>query len=173
MTPFILLIGLGTHAIFEGLALGLTKDMKDLVLFVAAILMHKGAAGMSLGISMAKTFPDNAGFVTWMILLFAIFTPLGVVLGMILSDGSDMTELIFACLAGGSFLYISLSEVIVEEFSISSNRFIKLFFFLFGIACIASLVLLDEPEPNEHCCGTFLDPPEECVFTNKTTGVFK
>lgn len=152
MTPFILLIGLGTHAIFEGLALGLTKDMKDVILFTAAICMHKGAAGMSLGISMAKTFPEDETFVTWMILLFAIFTPLGVVLGMILSNGSDMTELLFACLAGGSFLYISMSEVIVEEFAISSNRFIKLFFFMLGIACIASLVLLDTPEADEHCC---------------------
>lgn len=173
MTPFILLIGLGTHAIFEGLALGLTNEMKDLVLFVAAILMHKGAAGMSLGISMAKTFPENESFVTLMILLFAVFTPIGVILGMILSDGSDMTELIFACLAGGSFLYISMSEVIVEEFAISSNRFIKLFFFLLGIACIASLVLLEEPEADEHCCERWTDPDfEKCVF-NKATQFIK
>ena len=152
MTPFILLFGLGTHSIFEGLALGLTNEMEDLVLFVAAILMHKGAAGMSLGISMTKTFPDNGSFAALMIMLFAVFTPLGVVIGMIVSDGSDITELIFACLAGGTFLYISLSEVIIEEFSISTNRFTKLFFFLFGIACIASLVLLEEPEADEHCC---------------------
>ena len=163
MTPFVLLIGLGTHAIFEGLALGLTGDMKDLLLFVAAILMHKGAAGMSLGISMAKTFPEDERFVSIMVILFAIFTPLGVILGMVLSDGSEMTELVFACLAGGSFLYISMSEVIVEEFSISSNRFTKLFFFMLGIACIASLVLLEEPEPDGHRCICFSeDPPEDC-----------
>jgi len=164
MTPFILLFGLGTHAIFEGLALGLTKELKDVILFTAAICMHKGAAGMSLGVSMAKTFPDEEGFVTKMILLFAIFTPIGVILGMLLSDGSDITELLFACLAGGSFLYISMSEVIVEEFAISSNRFIKLFFFMFGIACIASLVLLDTPEVDKHCCGTFAEPPIDCVW---------
>jgi zinc transporter ZupT len=27
MTPFILMIGLGAHAIFEGIAVGLSKDM--------------------------------------------------------------------------------------------------------------------------------------------------
>lgn len=53
MTPFILLIGLGTHSIFEGLALGLTKNLRDLFMFVVAVCLHKGAAGMSLGISMA------------------------------------------------------------------------------------------------------------------------
>ena len=164
MTPFVLLIGLGTHALFEGIALGLTKDLKDVVLFTAAILMHKGAAGMSLGISMAKTFPDNERFVITMILLFAIFTPIGVILGMILENGSDMIELIFGCLAGGTFLYISISEVIVEEFAISSNRFVKLLFFMLGIGCIASLVLLEAPETDTHCCEHFRDENVECVW---------
>jgi len=26
MTPFVLLVGLGTHAIFEGIALGISRD---------------------------------------------------------------------------------------------------------------------------------------------------
>ena len=30
-TPFVLLIGLGTHALFEGLALGMTSDYNSLV----------------------------------------------------------------------------------------------------------------------------------------------
>jgi len=84
MTPFVLLIGLSVHSIFEGLALGLTHNLKDLLMFVAAIFLHKGAAGMSLGISMAKTFPDNPRFVIKMIALFGVFTPIGVILGMIL-----------------------------------------------------------------------------------------
>lgn len=145
MTPFILLIGLGTHAIFEGLALGMCDTYKDLLMFVAAILMHKGAAGMSLGISMAKTFPDEPNFVVGMICLFGIFTPVGVTLGIILNTGSDMVELIFASMAAGTFLYIACSEVIVEEFSISQYRFLKLFFFFCGIGIIASLKLLDGP----------------------------
>jgi zinc transporter ZupT len=57
MTPFVLLIGLGTHAIFEGLALGMSSDYDSTFIFAAAIFLHKGAAGMSLGISMSKTFP--------------------------------------------------------------------------------------------------------------------
>lgn len=59
MTPFVLLIGLGTHAMFEGLALGISGDSNEVLLFATAIVMHKGAAGMALGISMAKTFPDE------------------------------------------------------------------------------------------------------------------
>ena len=118
MTPFVLLIGLGAHAIFEGLALGLKDDMAEVEVLCLAIILHKGAAGMSLGISMAKVFPDRQGFVIMLLAIFATFTPLGVVLGMILAEGSELTEIIFSSLAAGSFLYISCSEVIVEEFAI-------------------------------------------------------
>jgi solute carrier family 39 (zinc transporter), member 1/2/3 len=91
-----------------------------------------------------------------MICLFAIFTPLGVGLGMALkSTNSDMLELICACLAGGTFVYIACSEVIVEEFSMSRHRFLKLLFFVVGICIIASLVFLGDAE--ESC---FV--PDEC-----------
>lgn len=56
MTPFILMIGLGIHSLFEGLSLGLGKDAKSTFVMAVAIFLHKGAAGMSLGISMQKTF---------------------------------------------------------------------------------------------------------------------
>lgn len=117
--------------------------MDKVEIFALAIILHKGAAGMSLGISMGRTFPDEKKFVLFMISLFAIFTPLGVILGMILGGGNEMVEIVCSSLAAGSFLYISCSEVIVEEFSISSNRFVKLFFFIIGIGIITSLLFLE------------------------------
>lgn len=59
MTPFVLMIALSVHSIFEGLALGLQKDMNNVISMLVAILVHKGAASSSLGISLVKTFPDN------------------------------------------------------------------------------------------------------------------
>lgn len=143
MTPFVLLIGLGTHSVFEGLALGLQNDLEKVAIFALAIVVHKGAAGMSLGISMAKTFPTEKSFVAWMIVLFGMFTPIGVILGMIVSDSSDMAEIVCSCLAAGTFMYIACSEVIVEEFSAAEARFLKLGFFLLGIAIISSLHFLE------------------------------
>ena len=51
------MIGLGIHSIFEGLAVGINDEMSNLYVFSLAIILHKGAAGMSLGISLSKTFP--------------------------------------------------------------------------------------------------------------------
>jgi len=117
--------------------------MDKTFLFIVAIFMHKGAAGMSLGISMTKAFPDRNKFVISLMALFSIFTPIGIVIGWSLDNGSDITELIFNCLAGGTFLYISCSEVIIEEFSLPNLKLVKLFFFIVGIALIASLKFID------------------------------
>ena len=59
MTPFVLLVGLGLHSIFEGIALGLKEEAKDATIFAVAILLHKGAAAFSLGISYVRNFPAN------------------------------------------------------------------------------------------------------------------
>jgi len=84
-----------------------------------------------------------------MILLFSIFTPLGVLIGMALKEiDSDMLELVCACLAGGSFVYIACSEVIVEEFSMSRYRFVKLLFFVIGLCIIGSLVFIGDADPS-------------------------
>jgi zinc transporter 1/2/3 len=143
-TPFVLMIGLGTHAVFEGLALGIVGTEEKAFIFALAIALHKGAEGISLGISMQKTFPDDKRFVTYMLILFALFSPIGVGIGMLLEDTNEMIEIIFSSLAAGTFMYISMSEVIVEEFSDPKHKITKLFFFITGIVLITCLGFLEE-----------------------------
>jgi len=52
------MVALSVHSFFEGLALGLCKTFGNTMGIFIAILVHKGIAGMSLGISLIKTFPD-------------------------------------------------------------------------------------------------------------------
>ena len=54
-----------------------------------------------------------------------------------------MSEIVFGCLAAGTFLYIACSEVIIEEFSMPDQKYLKLFVFLIGIGIISSLKALD------------------------------
>ena len=143
MTPFILMLALSVHSVFEGLALGMGKDMTSTLDMVIAICIHKGAAGTSLGISLVKTFPDNFRLCRLLILIFALATPLGVGIGMAVVNAGDIYDIIFSSLAAGSFLYIACSEVIIEEFSIPGNRYWKLLAFLLGAAIITLLWFLD------------------------------
>lgn len=143
MTPFVLMIALSVHSIFEGLALGLATTEAACMNMVIAILVHKGAAGSSLGISLIKTFPDNFRLCRQCVFIFAIATPLGVVLGMILANAGEVYDVIFSSLAAGTFVYIAASEVIVEEFSVPGHRYWKLLAFLIGGAMITCLYFIE------------------------------
>ena len=142
-TPFVLMIALSVHAVFEGLALGLSPDYSATLNIVIAILIHKGAAASSLGISLVKTFPDDFTLVRWLVFCFAIATPLGVTLGMILSDSSVLVQVVFTSFAAGSFVYIACSEVIINEFSVPGNRGWKLLAFMMGAALITCLFFIE------------------------------
>ena len=143
MTPFILMIALSVHSVFEGLALGLSKVESEVMNMVIAILAHKGAAGLSLGISLIKTFPDDHALCRWLVFTFSIATPIGVLLGMVLANAGDIYEIVFSSLAAGTFVYIGCSEVVVEEFSVPGYRMIKFIFFLIGAAFIICLWFLE------------------------------
>ena len=143
MTPYVLMIGLGAHSLFEGIAVGMGHTVNEVALLVLAIVMHKGAAGMSLGTSMAKAFPDRDNHVVLLLFFFSIFTPLGVLIGWAVGDDSPLTEMVFTCLAAGTFLYIACSEVIIEEFSSPKNKWIKLVFYLIGMGIIASIKFIE------------------------------
>jgi len=51
ISPFVLIIGLGVHSLFEGIAVGLSSDFQKAAFISLAIVMHKGAAAMALGIA--------------------------------------------------------------------------------------------------------------------------
>jgi zinc transporter ZupT len=107
-----------------------------------SILIHKFAESMSISIAMQKS-----GFeyrrIFYFILLFSLATPLGTTMGILLNDAPKLVNIIFTSLAGGSFIYVSCSELIVEEFSLPGNRWLKLLAFIVGAVFIGLLLLLE------------------------------
>ena len=125
ITSLVLLVALGTHSVFEGIALGLTQNLSAVLNIMIALIIHKMAASMSLGISIQKNLGDTPqGKKKGMILmvLFALATPIGILIGILLQETNEIVEIIFSSLAAGSFVYIAASEVIVEEFSVPGAR---------------------------------------------------
>lgn len=142
----VLLTALSMHALFEGIALGLTKETSATINIMLALILHKPAAALSLGVSITKNFVEKNEEKKGIFLLtvFAAATPIGVMLGMALQHSSDIVEVVFNSMAGGTFLYIAASEVIVEEFSMPDrNKWLQYLAFLAGIALITSLWFME------------------------------
>ena len=133
------MLALSVHSFFEGLACGVEMNLTQVINICVAIVVHKCAAGTSLGVALVKTFPDDFTLVRWLVFTFAIATPLGVLIGMILAQQGEIYSIIFSSFAGGTFLYIAATEMITEEFSVSGDRWIKLFAFLVGATIITCL----------------------------------
>ena len=109
---------------------------------VLAIGIHKGAAASALGISLVKTFPNDFSLVRKLIFLFSMATPLGIVIGILASNAGVIIDVIFSSLAAGTFIYIGCTEIVVQEFSIPGDRFIKLLVFLLGALIITALAFI-------------------------------
>jgi zinc transporter ZupT len=142
MTPYILLVALSIHGLFEGSALGVQTELKDTLFLCIAILAHKWAESFALGMSFYKSNTEIGTYVR-MIILFAIFTPLGITIGMILSGTGPLIQGIFLAVSSGTFLYVSASEVIVEEFAITRYRYQKYFLYLCGGILVGLLSYLE------------------------------
>jgi zinc transporter 1/2/3 len=143
----VLVCAMSMHSIFEGIALGLTSDFTSTINLVIAIIMHKPAEAITLGVSINKNFvmkhEEKMGIL--LLTIYSSATPLGVIIGMALKHSSLMVEVVFNALAAGTFIYIAASEVIVEEFSDSDrHKWCQFFTYLLGIALITSLWLIEQ-----------------------------
>ena len=141
-----LLVALSTHAIFEGIALGLTKERTGTINIMMALLIHKSPEAISLGVSLSKNFKTKEEIrrAIFLLVAFAFAAPIGVGIGMGLSEANDMIEIIFSSFAGGTFIYIAASEVIVEEFAVGGKyRWLKMLSFLIGATLITLMWLLE------------------------------
>lgn len=141
-TPFMLMIALSMHALFEGIAFGLMNNLPNAVNLMLSILIHKFAEAMSISIALQKSFGEFRQLLKF-IILFAFATPVGTSLGLILNDAPKLVNIVFVSLAGGTFIYVSCSELTVEEFSMPGNRWFKLIAFILGAVLIGCLLFLD------------------------------
>ena len=144
ITPYILLLALGFHGFFEGMALGIQGEVRNTLFLALAIAAHKWAASLTLGISIIKAQISLKQLVI-MILIFGLIGPFGIAFGMILkATANEIVEGIFLAISVGTFLYIACTEVLVEEFENSENKYLKFLAFMVGGIFTAGLSLIEE-----------------------------
>ena len=145
LTPYVLLLALSLHGIFEGIALGVMNNNNECIILFIAIIAHKWAESFALGISFYNAKIQNKIFIE-MLAIFTIFTPLGILIGMYFSKSGLLIEGIMLSISSGTFVYVSTSEVIVEEFSSKGSKHLKYIFYLMG-GFLTVLLNILEPAP--------------------------
>ncbi|CAD8161037.1 unnamed protein product [Paramecium octaurelia] len=143
ITPYLLQLAVGIHAIFEGLAIGIESNLSRCIGIALAVFCHKWAEGLTLGLAFKKA-KINHSKAKKLIFLQALMNPLGISIGWILSSNKLIIVSIFYAISAGTFLYISTIEVIVEEFNVARYKLFKFLAFLIAIGFISSIWLLEQ-----------------------------
>jgi zinc transporter 1/2/3 len=143
--PYVLLVVLSVHSIITGIALGTEGRISQASVILLAVLAHKGTASFSLGISLFRANVP-CGRIYRMIALFALMTPLGILLGvgcMHLMDGwmERAFEAGFDALAAGTFLYVALLDIVDDEFSRRHHLALKFGLVILGLAVMAVVAI--------------------------------
>jgi len=158
LAGYVLMVALSLHGASEGMALGLQDLMKEVVPLAIAIVAHKWAEALALGIAFASSKMDTHQAMT-LVVVFAASTPAGIAIGMALN--ALLSPLAVACamaMAAGSFLYIGASEVVVEEFVPGRSNWLRLVAFIGGIALMVLLKGVADYDPPEPLAPTGLLP---------------
>ncbi|KRZ28304.1 Uncharacterized protein T4C_5328 [Trichinella pseudospiralis] len=146
LRALLMLLTLSTHALFEGLALGLVNDSTQAVQIFTALSIHKSLVGFSLGLRLVSFSSLSNLIIVLSCLAFSATGCLGGLIGLILSETlrSKMAKIITGALQGvacGTFLYIVTFEILPHELNAAIQCTpLKLFSFILGLGTISFLL---------------------------------
>src|SRR3990167_2593815 len=135
---------LSVHAFLMGMALGLSDSLSVAVVVLLAIMAHKWAESFSLAIQINKSH-FRFGINMLLFVIFALMTPLGIVLGAGASTmlgNYPLLEPIFSSLAAGTFLYLGTLHGLENATLVKNCCDLKRFYFvILGFAIMAVVAI--------------------------------
>lgn len=141
-TALIIVIAMGIHAAFAGIALGLYNSQTEFFSFLIAIVLHKWAEALTIGISIARQKMSIYGTVI-LLLVFSFSTPVGALIGMIFAGSNGFLSSIMSSLSAGTFIYIACVEIFSEEFSGKGTKLIKFAASVVGVALMTLVAYVE------------------------------
>lgn len=148
---FLVILALSLHAVFEGIALGLTHTVSSVWFLFFAIASHKYVISFCIGMQFVNTGIKPFVNVIY-VATFALISPLGAGLGILLSESvsseaslQNSLVTILQGLATGTLLYVVFFEVIEKERTNGTNGIIQVVFITLGFVC---MILLETVELN-------------------------
>ena len=141
------ILALSIHCVFEGLAIGLEKNVHDVWILFAAVAAHKFVISFCIGLELYQAKTPKILFVSY-IIIFALVTPIGMGIGIAIStlqvsSGYYVSVAVLQGIAGGTILYIVVFEVLERERSKNVSGLAQLLFISLGFAVISSIEFLN------------------------------
>lgn len=140
---WIFILALSLHAVFDGLSLGAEQNKETFYGILAAVVGHKLFDGLAAGAAVfSSALPFRHALV--LVVFCALMTPLGIIIGMVSTDAVASTQVLLAssiivAISSGSFLFISLTELMPASLADGRLMVPKLLAFFLGYAAMIIL----------------------------------
>lgn len=146
LRAFVLVFSLSLHSVFEGLAVGLQEDSQHVLEICLALLLHKSIISFSLSLKLIQGKLRRT-VVAGCLLLFTVMCPLGIGLGIALTEAKSSPQHQLARstlegLAAGTFMYITFMEILPHELISPQNRIPKVGMLLTGFAVVTGVLFI-------------------------------
>ncbi|XP_010883407.1 zinc transporter ZIP1 [Esox lucius] len=143
---FVLVFSLSLHSVFEGLAVGLQQHSHEVLQKCVGLLLHKSIISFSLALKLTQGKLRRAAVLSCL-LLYAIMSPLGIVLGIAINDTKlpsqhHLAKSTLEGLASGTFMYITFMEILPHELSSQQNHMNKVAMLLSGFAVVTGVLFI-------------------------------
>uniref|UniRef100_A0A8R1E3A2 Zinc transporter ZIP3 n=1 Tax=Caenorhabditis japonica TaxID=281687 RepID=A0A8R1E3A2_CAEJA len=141
-------VAMSFHSLLEGFALGVQETTTAIYALFFSLLLHKSIEAFSVGLQISKTNSEKYKIVIMTILIYAMMTPIGSVLGTLLQTSSqqslykDGSILFLESLAAGTFIYVTFLEVLAGEKENNFNSLKQLASILAGFVVILILQIV-------------------------------
>ncbi|XP_055640247.1 zinc transporter ZIP1 [Toxorhynchites rutilus septentrionalis] len=142
---FSLLLALVVHSLLEGLAIGVQSTAPGVLLLLGAVSAHKYVVAFCLGVEICSNGSRNQYSHIVQILIFSVGSVAGIAVGMVLDDVGETFNMVIPVLqgiAGGTLLYVTVSEVLPRERSKRGDNYTRQLGLLQLIAVILGFTVM-------------------------------
>ncbi|XP_076917660.1 zinc transporter 1-like [Bidens hawaiensis] len=149
----VLEIGIKIHSIIIGISLGASFNPKTIKPLIVALSFHQLFEGMGLGSCITEA-KFKVGAAVTMLIFFSLTTPIGIIIGIAISDTYDensrtalIVQGILNAASAGILIYMALVDLLAMDFMKSkvqtSSRLQTLAFIsiLLGLGCMSLLAI--------------------------------
>ncbi|CAI5732775.1 unnamed protein product [Hyaloperonospora brassicae] len=114
LLALVVFVALSFHSVMEGMGMGASSTPAWDIL--VAILAHKSLAAFALALELLHHNVPRVQLLS-SIAVFSLMTPMGILFGRLLVDTTQATPAggVCAALAGGTFLFVAMMEIIPQE----------------------------------------------------------
>lgn len=135
-------VALSLHSFLAGLAVGQQQFDSTIIPFVFFFCIHKGLDSVAVTSRIIQSGVNDRNF-WFLVFLFSLITPFGIILSYFLSKSSELEWVggHLETFSGGVLMYVGLMDILIDELESTTSKLVKYKIFIFFVSTFLIFVV--------------------------------